>query len=357
MLSAFESGLPPSPGDKRWGLTDKAAPQGPHSHYFSPQFRLICQEACCEPRIHHPFPGLTLELIPTCSVHRECRMSFVDASMPLLFSLRLSGEGHLRLHGQTDCQPHTKDQLAVCYYPGKAGEIVFNAADSSFVNLSVDPRILRHFVPDPLPDALKRLLCDNGTHVSVLTATVRLLAAARHMLTPPVGRQTSGLYLRGACLEFLAMTLDTLHNCPGMAPGRMLSQTDIRQFTLIKCYLEEHLDSPPTIEQLSRMFYLNTFKLKSGFKRLYGMTIAAYVQHCRVTIAHKRFMQGDTNVSQCAWQVGYTNVSHFIAAFRKQYGYTPGEFIRRQKEVLTLKSIEDNREQRSRMQPVDVFLP
>ncbi len=356
MAAVAETGRIPASKEERLSHSEMAPSDECPIHYVSPQCRLVCQEACCLPHIHHPFPGLTLEIIPVCSVRKECRMSFADANMPLLFSLCLSGAGHLRLQGQTDFQPHTQGQLAVFFHPGRAGEILFHAEDACFVNLSVTPDTLRHYVPGPLPDMLKHLLRgEHDTHLAVLTATVRLLDTARHMLTPPVGRQACELYLRGACLTFMAMTMDTMHNVTSMAPSRMLTRTDIQQFTRVKAYLESNLESPPTIEQLSRMFYLNTFKLKSGFKRIYGMTIAAYVQHCRVSVAHRRFMQGDTNVSQCAWQVGYTNVSHFIAAFRRQYGCTPGEFIRRQKEALTLRTIERNRDTHARVKPSGFF--
>ncbi len=35
-----------------------------------------------------------------------------------------------------------------------------------------------------------------------------------------------------------------------------------------------------------------------------------------------------TNVSQTAWQVGYTNVSHFSEAFRKRFGILPKQYLK-----------------------------
>ena len=42
--------------------------------------------------------------------------------------------------------------------------------------------------------------------------------------------------------------------------------------------------------------------------------------------AYALLPQGRMNVSEVAWEVGYINVSHFGAAFRKQYGVNPKVF-------------------------------
>jgi AraC-like DNA-binding protein len=35
------------------------------------------------------------------------------------------------------------------------------------------------------------------------------------------------------------------------------------------------------------------------------------------------------NVSECAWDVGYNNISHFVAVFKKRFGITPGALLAR----------------------------
>lgn len=45
-------------------------------------------------------------------------------------------------------------------------------------------------------------------------------------------------------------------------------------------------------------------------------------------MAHDLLESGRYKAKDVAWMVGYTNVSHFIDAFRKHYGLTPGECLR-----------------------------
>jgi AraC-like DNA-binding protein len=43
--------------------------------------------------------------------------------------------------------------------------------------------------------------------------------------------------------------------------------------------------------------------------------------------AREMLDSGKYSVSDAAWDLGYTNVSHFIELFRRHYGITPGKFL------------------------------
>lgn len=42
-------------------------------------------------------------------------------------------------------------------------------------------------------------------------------------------------------------------------------------------------------------------------------------------MAYRLLQSGKYKVKDVVWMVGYTNASHFIDAFKKRYGVTPGE--------------------------------
>jgi len=77
--------------------------------------------------------------------------------------------------------------------------------------------------------------------------------------------------------------------------------------------------------ELARLAGLNDYKLKLGFKELFGTTVFGYVRALRMDEARKILEQGEGNVSEAALMVGYHNISHFAALFRKTYGYNPSE--------------------------------
>ncbi|MBL4673950.1 MAG: helix-turn-helix transcriptional regulator, partial [Arenicella sp.] len=59
------------------------------------------------------------------------------------------------------------------------------------------------------------------------------------------------------------------------------------------------------------------------FKRLFGTTPKKWLITKRLSKSHQLLCNTELNVTQVAIEVGYENVSHFIAAYKKTYGVTP----------------------------------
>ena len=89
------------------------------------------------------------------------------------------------------------------------------------------------------------------------------------------------------------------------------------------------LAQPPTIEQLARASGMNTFALKQGFRNLFGLSVHALHQQERMRLVWSLIESGRMSVTEAGHHVGYTNMSHFGAAFRKSFGVLPGELKRR----------------------------
>ncbi|MBL7863694.1 MAG: helix-turn-helix transcriptional regulator [Cyclobacteriaceae bacterium] len=134
------------------------------------------------------------------------------------------------------------------------------------------------------------------------------------------------LFYQGKILELLALYFserkpDT-ESCP------FLNNEDIvRKIKHAKEHLLKHEQDAPTLKELSRLVGLNEYQLKAGFKEIYGNTVYGYLldhkmDHARVILDSQKFQ-----VAQVAYQVGYTNPSHFIAAFKKRYGVTPKKYL------------------------------
>jgi len=87
------------------------------------------------------------------------------------------------------------------------------------------------------------------------------------------------------------------------------------------------LSSPPTIEQLARETGLNQLKIKQGFKVLFGTTTYGLFQRERMERALTLLQTN--SVTETASLLGYSNISHFSSAFRKQFGVLPSRVRRR----------------------------
>lgn len=111
-----------------------------------------------------------------------------------------------------------------------------------------------------------------------------------------------------------------------------LSRDEMDKLREARQIMKERLVDPPTLMELSRMIGLNDFKLKAGFKELYGTTVFGYLKDERLRQAMLMLQTGRINVGEAACAVGYLNPSYFAEAFRSKYGVNPGLFM---KEVKT----------------------
>lgn len=113
-------------------------------------------------------------------------------------------------------------------------------------------------------------------------------------------------------------------------------QTGIANFTLtpfertalheVRDILFQRYAQPPTIPQLAKLVSLNEYRLKQGFRELFGKTIHEFSRELKMANAKALLENRDLTISQIAYEVGYLNVSHFTRAFRKEHGINPSDF-------------------------------
>ena len=107
-------------------------------------------------------------------------------------------------------------------------------------------------------------------------------------------------------------------------PSLFLKEDDVRKIMLAKQLVENNLQRPSSLIELSRQAGINDFKLKKGFKALTGHTVFGYLYKLRMEKAHYLLLQEKKAVNEVAFLVGYKNAQHFITAFKKQYEISPG---------------------------------
>ncbi len=101
----------------------------------------------------------------------------------------------------------------------------------------------------------------------------------------------------------------------------------IRKIHMAKSLILDQWQNPPTIAKLAELVGLNEYRLKAGFKEVYNSTVYGYVMDTKMNRGRKLLGAGKLRVNDVAFEVGYTNPSHFIAAFKRQFGITPKKYM------------------------------
>ncbi|QSE98696.1 helix-turn-helix transcriptional regulator [Fulvivirga lutea] len=102
-----------------------------------------------------------------------------------------------------------------------------------------------------------------------------------------------------------------------------LSKSDIEKIYYVRELILSDLEAPLTLNSLARQSLLNEFKLKSGFKELFGMPVYQYILHKRLEKAHHYIINRGYSIQEAALLVGYSSLGSFSNAFLKKFGYRP----------------------------------
>ncbi len=92
--------------------------------------------------------------------------------------------------------------------------------------------------------------------------------------------------------------------------------------------ISHHLDdSDFGVIQLSKEVGLSKTHLQRKLKDLTGLSIAEFIRNVRLEQAARLLKEQKINISQVAYTVGFSNLSHFSTVFKKHFGFTPTEYI------------------------------
>ncbi len=157
-------------------------------------------------------------------------------------------------------------------------------------------------------------------NVNVLSCACQLF----HLMQNTDCKVTNRLLLYANVLEYLNWYFKTFDS---HLEKQEFTHREYKQITSARDYLVSDLSNAPTIDWLAKQVGLNQSKLKKGFKKVFGKSIYAYFLAERMSKAKQLLV--DNSVTETAIIMGYSNISHFSSAFRKQFGVLPKE-VRRQ---------------------------
>jgi AraC-like DNA-binding protein len=67
-------------------------------------------------------------------------------------------------------------------------------------------------------------------------------------------------------------------------------------------------------------------RLSRTFRRTVGLSLRRYVHRLRARTAADRLASGVENLTELAFDLGYSDHSHFTNSFRREWGATPSDF-------------------------------
>ncbi|MBK8954885.1 MAG: helix-turn-helix transcriptional regulator [Saprospiraceae bacterium] len=134
------------------------------------------------------------------------------------------------------------------------------------------------------------------------------------------------LFFQAKSLEILSLLYAEKNTKSDYCPF-LKNELTVRKIKDAKNILLENFRDPPTIPELAKSVQLNEFQLKAGFKEIYGQGPYSYLIAYKMEMARRLLTEQNLQVKQVAHEMGYSNISHFIEAFKKQFGITPKKLL------------------------------
>jgi AraC-like DNA-binding protein len=206
-----------------------------------------------------------------------------------------------------------------------------------FVSVILSPEVFEEMatasgLPASLLSSMTKLQSGISVH-SIAKLTPSLQKVSAQIISCQMENACKALFIEGKMLEFLSLYWDKIIENETSCPAATKSDID-KLYTAREILLNNIID-PPSIQILSSLCGLNEFKLKKLFPVYFGNTIHGVLQSERMNHAYKLLLNSDTSVNIVANSIGYINISHFIAAFRNEFGVTPGEILKKVRRKLT----------------------
>lgn len=260
-----------------------------------------------------------------CAAKQPLRFSVAFDAPVLRFSFTVAGDSVSDAENQ-ECIARSRGHYEIRFFPATRGTIALEPRqDHRWVDVVLNPSFLGVALANEacsLPGSFLRLMRGEVRSIPVISRSMNpeQFVAATQLAQCPYTGAARTLYLKSKTLELLSHVL--AEQSPKPCRTR-LSSYEIECLRKARELLTANLDNPPGLRQLAQSVGLNETKLKVGFKALFGQTVYGYFRAYRVDIGRQRLLESTATVSEVASSVGYTNVSHFCAAFKGRHGVTP----------------------------------
>lgn len=288
------------------------------------------QSTIKEGAIHRFMPRADLEVVVSdYSFHQEHRMNISTAKPMVEISYCLQGTRGVHI---SNCEYEvTAGTCTLQLMEQVEANFLFNKDESyQMVGIGIPVTTFNHYMEkiNGNDGATKFSKVLQGSPYRLFQEKIDPLDLfmVKQLLEGIAANRMTNLELESMALQLLTRTFQTFF--PHPTNSMEFSQDDRAKLSQAKAIMAGNIVNPPSLMELSRLIGLNDYKLKKGFKEMYGTTVFSYLREQRLERACCLLQNGTMNVMEVANAVGYSNPSHFAEVFKERYGLSPREFVK-----------------------------
>ncbi|GET38904.1 AraC family transcriptional regulator [Microseira wollei] len=191
---------------------------------------------------------------------------------------------------------------------------------SEYINLALDPALLQTIATE------NGLSSTTEIEHRVIFQDPTILHVAQLLKAEVLNGGLAGNLYVESLRNLLAVHLLRNHTRVLVKPTVEAGHRDGLKLKQLKDYIEEHLAQELAIATLAAQIPMSQFHFARAFKAATGESPHRYIMQRRIERAKILLSVARLTVAEVAYQVGFSNQSHFTAQFRKAIGMTPKQF-------------------------------
>ena len=151
-----------------------------------------------------------------------------------------------------------------------------------------------------------------------------LLSGLQFAQQSTISHVSRQLMLEGLILQLFGHGLSM---CQVESGKRLAASGEQQRLEVVRRLLEESPENDYTLNELAQRAAMSPSSLRSKFRAAYGCSVFDYLRDCRLEHARGYLLEG-YSVQQAAWMSGYQHATNFSTAFRRRYGFSPGDLLK-----------------------------
>lgn len=102
----------------------------------------------------------------------------------------------------------------------------------------------------------------------------------------------------------------------------------------LKSFIRENLNNPTlNSDTIAKRFGISRTGLYNKIKALTSQSIGEHIRNIRMKTAYQLIQKGELNLSEIAYETGFSSLSHFSRTFKKVYGQSPSAMVKTEEKV------------------------
>ena len=282
-------------------------------------------------------PGLMLGIGDFLLIE-DISVSFEQKYSPIVLGFGVSGSMSYTVNseeGQKGRWSYKPGHIVMGYLPEWQG-IAKSPVGTQvcYVSIWIDPLLLATFMDgqhNHIPIGLRDIV--NGAEeqyyyqTSIMTPSANM--AIHQIINCPYQSPLKRLYLESKALELITHSMAQF-----IAPGATFKKTsafrpdDMERIREAGNVLMRDLANPLSLIELARQVGVNKNKLNQGFRQIFGTSVFDHLRILRLERARELLESKEKNVTEVAFDVGYTHHGNFTRAFKNHFGTNPKDHLR-----------------------------